>query len=815
MTGLRDLLAGNPFLTGERRPSPDSAVTIIVPLYNAVDDTTACLASVARHTSSPFRLLLINDGSTDPRVSTLLTGIEGAAAHLVIVSRPDNRGFVRTVNEGLSRAAPNDVVILNADTVVSDRWLAKLAAVARSRPNVATVTPLTNDGTICSVPNVRGNNVIPDGYDVDSFAALVEATSLEIFPGAPTGVGFCMFITRRALDVVGEFDVQSFGDGYGEENDFCQRAIGAGFVNLIADNTFVYHKGRASFGDRTPDLIAGHLETVAAKHPRYPADIAAFYRDHPLRPFHAYLEKSIAARRGARGGVRTRVLHVLHRGGGTEKHARDLAHMDDPSFLSYVLISDGRELNVDEYHAGRQLRSLRFPLAVELDRRGLHHDTGYRDAFATVCWTLEVDVIHVHHLMDNTLDIPDVAAERGVRYLMTLHDYYMVCPMYTLLDPDGHACGACLGGAPGASVEACMRHLGQPASYLAGYQRLTEDFLRGAAMIVAPNTTLREIVGTRFNELEERIAVIEHGHRRTARPDQSVSFDGRGPLHVAIIGGLEVHKGAGVLRDLLRANRSDSIVFHLYGTTPDADMQGPVNRVRTLDGSAFVYHGSYDAEEIVTRLRADGIHVGLQLAIWPEAFSYTLSEFVEAGIPVIAGDLGAQGERIRRCRLGWTVPEIREPASTLAILETIIQHPATLAEVVAGMRRDEALPPIEVMWRRYRDIYREVSPAARSAMEERSERSQAGFTPGYVAYLAMSLADRPAADAALRQALDAAQADLAAVRERLRSPRHRIAESVGNAIQKIPVVWPLLAWLTDAVLERQQNKTAIRPSGRP
>jgi hypothetical protein len=69
-----------------------------------------------------------------------------------------------------------------------------------------------------------------------------------------------------------------------------------------------------------------------------------------------------------------------------------------------------------------------------------------------------------------------------------------------------------------------------------------------------------------------------------------------------------------------------------------------------LDGSKFVYHGAYAAKDIVRNLVDDHIHVGLQLSIWPETFSYTLSEFVDARIPVIAGRLGAQGERIERCR---------------------------------------------------------------------------------------------------------------------------------------------------------------------
>ena len=218
------------------------------------------------------------------------------------------------------------------------------------------------------------------------------------------------------------------------------------------------------------------------------------------------------------------------------------------------------------------------------------HDAAYRDALAAICWTLDVNLIHVHHLMHNTLDIAGVAAARGIPYVMTLHDYHTLCPMYTLLDPEGLPCGACTGGEGGGrSVDACMKRAGQPASYLPEYQALMGGFLHGAARLFVPNTRVREIIGARFPGLGQAVSVIEHGHRRAAKADEdAVSrrqappvHGGRASLNVAVIGGLEVHKGLAVFRDLLRANRRDETTFHLYGTTPIR-----TSRVESAIGSA-------------------------------------------------------------------------------------------------------------------------------------------------------------------------------------------------------------------------------------
>jgi GT2 family glycosyltransferase/glycosyltransferase involved in cell wall biosynthesis len=796
---VRQALAANPFLAEDGETSRARPIDVVVPIFNAADDLAACISSVARHTRHPFRLVLINDGSTDPRIASWLDGIRGAAARLIIIDRPDARGFVRTVNEGFALSSDADVLLLNSDTIVSAGWLEKMAAVARSRLDVATVTPLTNNGTICSVPIALEDNPIPAGYDVDGFAALVEKTSFRIFPVAPTGVGFCMLITRRALDIVGPFDAAAFGEGYGEENDFCQRAIRAGLVNLIADDTFVYHKGRASFGARGDGLIEANLKTLNASHPAYDADVARFCHDHPLRGFQMYLGYVVAAGRGQRHAIATRVLHILHRGGGTEKHARELAMMEDPGVLSYVLLSDGLSLDVDEYYAGRRTRTLRFPLPTMIGKHGPLRSRAYRDTLTTIGSTLGVNLMHVHHLMYNTLDIADVAAELSIPYVMTLHDYHTLCPMYTLLAPDGLPCGACTESSPVRSADACMKEAGQPASYLAEYQAEMRRFLAGAARLFAPSTCARDIVGARFPEALSALSVIEHGHRTSATTVRDVSATTH-TLNVAVIGSLDLHKGSEVFRDLLRANRRDEIIFHFYGTTSDPELErARLDEMQRLDRSRFVYHGAYEAKDIAGTLARDRIDVGLHLSIWPETFSYTLSEFVEAGIPVIAGRLGAQAERIERCRLGWTVPDIRDPAATLAILDDLIRHPSTLREAAAAMRRDEALMPIETMWERYADVYRSLVSVKNAAAAEPAAGRE------YVAFLAATLAQTAPADTAVGPSREAMQHELDRLKELFRSPRHRIAEVVANAIQRTPLLWPLVRTVTEAIQRRQKR----------
>ena len=71
-----------------------------------------------------------------------------------------------------------------------------------------------------------------------------------------------MFIKRAVLDEVGLFDAKTFGRGYGEENDFCNRAEQLGYIHVMCDDTFVYHKGTGSFQSKERQQLIDRKSVV-------------------------------------------------------------------------------------------------------------------------------------------------------------------------------------------------------------------------------------------------------------------------------------------------------------------------------------------------------------------------------------------------------------------------------------------------------------------------------------------------------------------------------------------------------------------------
>lgn len=116
-------------------------IDIIIPVYNAVEDVTRCIDSVRRHSPKHCRIVLIDDCSPDERIAAIFAALQAQAdARIMLLKNASNRGFIGTVNRGMS-LSKNDVVLLNSDTIVTSGWLAKLQRCADSDRRIGTITP--------------------------------------------------------------------------------------------------------------------------------------------------------------------------------------------------------------------------------------------------------------------------------------------------------------------------------------------------------------------------------------------------------------------------------------------------------------------------------------------------------------------------------------------------------------------------------------------------------------------------------------------------------------------------------------------------
>jgi hypothetical protein len=96
--------------------------------------------------------------------------------------------------------------------------------------------------------------------------------SKRIRPEIPTAISHCTYVRRAAIEEVGAFDM-AFSPGYGDENDFSLRCAKAGWRHVVADDVFVFHEGKGSFGhnEEMDRVRQEHEDLLVARYPDYPA----------------------------------------------------------------------------------------------------------------------------------------------------------------------------------------------------------------------------------------------------------------------------------------------------------------------------------------------------------------------------------------------------------------------------------------------------------------------------------------------------------------------------------------------------------------
>ncbi|MDQ1478024.1 MAG: hypothetical protein QOE62_3253 [Actinomycetota bacterium] len=689
-----------------------ASVTVIVPVYRGIYDLTRCLESVTAHaarTEIDFELVLIDDATPEPAVRIYLEGFvtRGLPFPVTLLTNPENLGFVGTVNRGLRRAT-GDVVILNADTAVTAGWLDRLRDVASAEPDIATVTPVTSSGSICTLPQsvIDAFELAGPNPQIDECAEFVTATSLRLLPEVITGVGFCMYVTRRALDLCGLLDEETFGKGYGEEVDFCLRATRLGLRHLVDDSTFVFHRGGGSFGDQQSEGLARGSRLLDERYPYFrPTNMRERAQD-PSRISFAALELGLYER----DSTRPHVLHIMHSApgdtGGTEKFLDALMRALEPEFDFSVFfpVPSGFALETHWTSPDHAKRVERFFLPG-----GPRHVTRIDDEMAGAALQMALDLfafdaVHVHNLIGHSIAPLGVLADFEGPVLCSVHDLFLACPNFSLLyrkvEPCGipddlTTCDRCLEVVAEAPMPGSPMITNLSRAYLNEFRSTVAARVDTVDHWVFASQSVADYFMRVYEPDLSRMEVIEHGSvirlgRRGSQPDRALIYDE--PLRVAFVGLGWAKKGLDAVNSLADAFRDSSIEIHHFGDLKQAA------------SPELHTHGAYDNEFLPELLRRAGIQIVLLPGPYAETFGIVMSEALATGLPVIGAYYGALGERIRACGAGWTI----DPMDHEGIRALIERLDRARDEVMRTTRQvlDVKLETVADTSHRYAALYR-------------------------------------------------------------------------------------------------------------
>ncbi len=621
-------------------------LTVIIPVYRDVGLTRACIESVLAH-RDPRRdaVLLINDASPEPDMAPLLAGYE-ATPNLLLLTNPENLGFVGSINRGLAFAREGHVLLLNSDTEVFAGGLDALVRAAESEPGIGTITPLSNAATMFSYPVPDQASLRLHDIDFADLAAIALERNAGLTFDVPTGHGFCLLVTRAARAELGGFDSE-FGRGYGEENDFCRRAADRGLRNLAVADAFVAHRESISFTKDKSELLSRNLALLESRYPEYAAEVRVAFARDVLRAARWNLDAArLEAARGR--GLRHWLAVRNWLGGGTRQAIADIDLLGP--------------------HDGAERLDLCAQPGGGFVLRGF--DPRFRAVFAEtesealfrLLSEADIVAVDVHQLLGFPAEfvtmLREFVAHRRCRFFV--HDFYTLCPRVTLIDANGRFCGA-----PEAAV--CDRCLSLGGTHEAdrlqgltvGRQRaLMGEFLRVAGEVVAPSASAALHARQVFGDIHFTVSP----HHEPPSGFQVSVRDGD-PHTIVLLGAIGPHKGADCLAAVARQARlaAPDLRFVVIGHTSCDEILREFGNVRVT--------GAYHPFELGERIAAANARMALFLHQWPETYSYTLSEAVRHGLVPLVPDIGAPAERVRAAGFGHVFPFPIEPAQLVALLD--------------------------------------------------------------------------------------------------------------------------------------------------
>ena len=627
----------------------DYTVNVIIPIYNGIEHLKKLIPYLFENTIINHKFIFIDDCSPDNNVKKYLNDITSSRNDCFLIFNEKNIGFPATINKAATYCN-NNFVILNTDTCVPKGWLERIISPLNDK-TIASVTPYSNAATICSFPfncNDEENKKFLETFDfntIDSACASVDQHLINT--EIPCGVGFCMAISYAAWKEIGEFDSKTFGPGYGEEVDWCLRAKEKGYRHVLMPNLFVQHDHGGSFSKEVKTTqLKNSAKLISKKYTNFDTSVQEYikkpeaYMCREKILLNLLLQKSYT-------------LYITHSvGGGAEKYMVNRIFKDDTHAIILRCAPGTTNYDVTFFLHGLALNFNNFDLSL-LQNNVFSIEKVVINELVTWPLVINGDIFSEW--------IKKLVANLSAKLEILFHDYYPICPNFKLLNSNFVYCNV-----PNlATCENCTRD--GYSEYLTqsfvkidikDWRLYWSDLLYTADDVLLFSNASLEIIKKAYNIDRINYRICPH----TLYASFTCSYirgNIDGPIHVAIVGSIDVGKGANIISDFSKLlyefdKNAKIILFGTYNGKPQHNLRcvGPFN----------------SPDELPILLNKYKITEAFFTSIWPETFSYVTSELIALGVPLMGFNIGAQGEKIRCYSRGIVIDSITAKDALKALM---------------------------------------------------------------------------------------------------------------------------------------------------
>jgi GT2 family glycosyltransferase len=223
-------------------------VAIILLNWHGSQDTVTCIDSLDKLSYANFRIIVVDNGSTDDSVACIHT----AHPEVNIIETGRNLGFSGGCNVGIRMALKEGVKyiwLINNDTMVDSNSLDRMISIAENEPKVGAVGSMIYYMDSPDKVQAWGGGWISfwtgrSGH----YLKRVDDSKLHYLTGAS------MLIRSTVFEDVGLLDEDAFFM-YWEDGDLSFRMRKSGWRLAVADDSIVFHKEHAAI-----DKVGSYLD---------------------------------------------------------------------------------------------------------------------------------------------------------------------------------------------------------------------------------------------------------------------------------------------------------------------------------------------------------------------------------------------------------------------------------------------------------------------------------------------------------------------------------------------------------------------------
>lgn len=361
------------------------------------------------------------------------------------------------------------------------------------------------------------------------------------------------------------------------------------------------------------------------------------------------------------------------------------------------------------------------------------------------------DVLHIHNLLNLSMNLPRIARRLGIPSVATLHDFTILCPSggqrihqaerHVCFEIDPERCARCFpqshfhqqmvfarlsrasGGLRVAAPLAQMvrrltprlfERLGRTVSENAPRAAITardietrlaraREVFREVDLWISPSAALAADY-ERFGMPPEKIRVSDYGFVPLPSIIPSTRPKNPAKLRIGFVGTLVWHKGAHVLLEAARHLPPEGWEMHVFGNL-DTFPAYVADLRRTAAGLPVHFHGGFDRDRIAEVY--DAMDVLVVASLWPENSPLVIHEAFQAGVPVVGARMGGIVDLVEDGKSGLLYDAF-DPESLARALASLLEDPAQVTRFADDLPEVKTIEQDAEEWDAvYREILRE------------------------------------------------------------------------------------------------------------